>query len=59
MTLEYLGYLLFISHYIIFIIYYHLFRLCQNKTVTYTLHLAFDFPVTPTCCVWCAAKDVI
>jgi len=50
--LEHLGYSLFISHYIFFIVYY-LFRPCQNKIVTYTSHSAFDFFVTPT---WCAAR---
>jgi len=53
--LGYLGYLLFIIHYIFFIIYYHLFLPCQNKTVMYTSHSAFDFLVTPTCCILCAA----
>jgi len=31
-------------------------RPCQNKTVTYTSHSAFDFFATPTCCGWCAAR---
>jgi len=34
-----LGCLLFIIHYISFIIYYYLFRPCQNKTVTFAFNV--------------------